>query len=241
MTEMTPDEGITALAERYDKDSDQLLEVLHQTVLDRHLEPHEAAVFIGLLVSATAAQKHLKRGYRDRDIAYISWASRTLLELLVWTHYCARSKENTLRFYQDSVRDLGGAMVAYRELASDPERFSDDQRAVIRETENKTMALAAKLGVSPGDKGFLPVHVAAEEVGLGIDYQKANRIFSKLVHPTAYMVCASITDRLSGSASENFFMAGVDYALRLFAVLSAFADRARSSLDVAPPALLTIN
>jgi hypothetical protein len=146
---MTPDQGVALLAERYGKGSDRLLEAFHQAVHDRHLEPHEAGVFSGFLVCATAAQKHLRRGYKDRDIAYISWAARTVLELLVWTHYCIRSKENTQRFYQDSIRDLGGAMIAYRELVSDPERCSDEQRALIYDTETKTMALAANLGVTP--------------------------------------------------------------------------------------------
>ncbi len=237
MPSLTPDEAIAALAEKYNKDSDHLLEVFHQAVHDRQLEPQEAGVFTGFLICATAAQKHLKRGLKDRDIAYISWATRTLLELLVWTRYCVRSKQNTQRFYQDSVRDLAGALVAYRELASDKERFTDDQRVIIDDTETKAMALAASLGVSPLDAEFMPVHAAADEVGLGVDYRKANRILSKLVHPTAYMVCTSITDGLSGSASENFFMAGVDYALRVYAVLNAFGERLQPNLDAVPPSV----
>jgi hypothetical protein len=39
------------------------------------------------------------------------------------------------------------------------------------------------------------------------------------------MVCTSIMDGLAGGASENFFLAGVDYALRVYAVLNGFAAR----------------
>jgi len=222
---MTPNDGIAALADKYNKDSDRLLLVFRDAIHRRQLEPQEAGTLTGFLICATAAQKHLKRGFQERDIVYISWATRTLLELLVWTQYCIRSKENAQRFYQDSVRDLAGAMGAYRDLVSDTTRYSDEQRSLIYDTEAKTMKLAASLGVVPLDVSFLPVNVAADEVGLGVDYQKANKVLSKLVHPTAYMVCTSIMDGLAGGASVNFFMAGVDYALRVYAVLNGFAAR----------------
>jgi hypothetical protein len=64
---MTPVQGLAALAERYDKDSDRLLAAFHRALHDGQLEPHEAGIYSGFLVCATAAQKHLKRGYKDRD------------------------------------------------------------------------------------------------------------------------------------------------------------------------------
>lgn len=225
---MTTDEAVDELQKRYGPSSNTLLSALHDGVGSFQIEPHEGSVFIGFLIAGTAAQKHLKRGLKERDISYISWATRNLLELLVWSRYCAFSKQNTLRFYQDSVRDLAGTMAAFRELAQyGSETVGAQNLEIVEETETKTMHLAARFGVIPLDVGFLPVATAATEIGMDVDYRKANKILSKLVHPTAYMVCTSVGDGLSGSACEHFFMTGVVYALRVHSIIRGFVQRLR--------------
>ena len=70
-----PDQAIIALEKKYGKNSNDLLESLLSGVLRKQLEPHKSGVFIGFLISATAAQKHLKHGFKESDIVYISWGN----------------------------------------------------------------------------------------------------------------------------------------------------------------------
>src|ERR1700757_1310258 len=53
----------------------------------------------------------LKRAYednRDNDAALLAWRGRNLLELAVWANYCAKSRGNAWRLYEDVGRDMRG-------------------------------------------------------------------------------------------------------------------------------------
>ncbi len=207
---MSPKDAVNHLRDRYGA-ADDLVRRIYTKVNTEGIDMWNAHVLAGLLASAAAAEKHLRRGYEAKDVSYVCWAARNLVELGIWCQFC-REKENARRFYQDSLRDLNGTMMAYQELLEviNP---SDEQRKLIGETRQDTTELSESLGVHGGDTRFLPVSEAAEQLGKGIWFRKTNKILSKLVHPTAYAVTTSITGSLFGRANEDFFMVGYYHAL----------------------------
>src|SRR3972149_6345690 len=58
----------------------------------------------------------LKRAYENKqndDAALLAWRARNLLELSVWSNYCAKSRENARRVYEDAGRDVRGIFDAF--------------------------------------------------------------------------------------------------------------------------------
>jgi hypothetical protein len=58
----------------------------------------------------------LKRGYaddRDRDSSLLAWRARNLLELSVWSLYCAKGRAHARRLYEDAGRDVLGIYSAF--------------------------------------------------------------------------------------------------------------------------------
>jgi len=51
-------------------------------------------VFIGIVYETLKMQFHLKRAYKERELNYLAWAARNLLELRVWSLYTAKSEQN---------------------------------------------------------------------------------------------------------------------------------------------------
>jgi hypothetical protein len=43
---------------------------------------------------------------RRGDIQQVAWHARNLLELMIYSRFCAKNRENALRFYTDAVRDI---------------------------------------------------------------------------------------------------------------------------------------
>jgi hypothetical protein len=218
---MTTEAAIEFLEKKYAGAEDVLVLLSIAQQRDR-LEPWHWQVFAGLLISATSAQKHLRLGFEHRDISHVCWAARTLLELFVWADFCRADKENARRFYQDAMRDLNGTMVTFQQLL-DVIDVTPEQRMMIDDTQEGSEDLSVRGGLAPQNTKFTQVADAADKIGRGPWFRKANKILSKLVHPTAFAVVTAPTDGLSGGACEHLFMTGLYYALYVYDSINLFA------------------
>ncbi|MDQ2945986.1 MAG: hypothetical protein M3Y27_08605 [Acidobacteriota bacterium] len=129
---------------------------------------------------------------RLAKIPLISWRARNLLELCVWTVYCAYSEKNTRTFYDDKGRDVSDLFKALTVLTT---KFADPDAyvTVLAEAKKRLHERAAELGMSDVDKNFTPVHKAALMLGWN-DFGGINKLLSKFTHPTAMIVLAGLTD-----------------------------------------------
>ena len=78
-----------------------------------------ADTLICLLSDALLACRRLFIAWVEEDpnsLQYAAFACRNMLELLVWTAYCANSKTNADRFREDCVRDKNGMAKALESL-----------------------------------------------------------------------------------------------------------------------------
>lgn len=147
---------------------------------------------------------HLRMAFLPHDwqsVPVIAFGARGLLELYVWAEYCTASMENARKFYDDKFRDgmdfydamqrLLGLFSAGPTLA---ERI-DQARANIS-------SLAASVGSDSPAEMYTQVAEAAKAVGLAEFYRNANKLLSKLAHPSAMMVLNYVTPATQSSLHD---------------------------------------
>jgi hypothetical protein len=118
---------------------------------------------------------------------YAAFMTRNLLELAVWTEYCAKSKENAEQFRQDAVRDANGLLSAYQKLAS---LLRTEPANGFADARDRLQRVSGLLGIDDADTGFKFVSEAAKESGTdsALAFRALNTILSKYTHPTAFAV-----------------------------------------------------
>lgn len=96
------------------------------------------------------------------------------------------SPEFALRFWKDWIVDGIEALSA---LQAYGKRIGDVEDTVARLQILIDGLLQVKANANlPPKEGFLPVSLAAKAVGLEEEFRAANKYFSKLVHPTAWVI-----------------------------------------------------
>jgi hypothetical protein len=116
-----------------------------------------------------------------------AWLARNLLELLVWTRYCAVSSDNAWRFHEDALRDMKGLMDAHAKSCA-AMGIVDETSAVAAQRLQEVAS--GKLGLQDIDANYLAVANAAKTPGvdLGDRFGPFHRTLSKFAHPTAGLV-----------------------------------------------------
>jgi hypothetical protein len=74
-------------------------------------------LFAGLCSQVFSEYLKLKRAYQENvatDASEIAWRARNLLELFVWSRYCASSRDNARRLYDDATHDMSGVLAAFK-------------------------------------------------------------------------------------------------------------------------------
>lgn len=175
-------------------------------------------IFIGLAMQTLKAQYHLKKAYcpPNDELCYLAWACRMLLELKVWTLYVIASEQNAKRFSQDQFVDGNTALQAVqRALAAiPPAPGTDEVQRTVAEMESQLKVKMDEAGVSYKDP-FLSIKRVAKEVGLEVEYNVANVMFSKFVHATAFSVLVSV------DTVDYMFVMGAQNAFFILDTLSA--------------------
>lgn len=122
----------------------------------------------------------------DQDaLPAVAWNARNLLELWIWLKYCAASRENAWRFYQDALRDiqgLVGAVSKLHALRGVPNDFEAPARQMIADLAQRQVQLDSLEG------GYQRVADAATSIGLADWFLPNNTFLSKFAHPTAGLV-----------------------------------------------------
>jgi hypothetical protein len=143
----------------------------------------------------------LQLAHSRRSLGAVSWLARNLLELSIWSEYCAASKENAREFFLDSARDAHDALSV------------PDGPWLKRSLEPDHQQLAA----NAADDGFNikqpyeKVRRIAEKLGRVDPFMHFNKWLSKYAHPTALAIFTDDSyaqDRLR----ETFYQLGLTLA-----------------------------
>lgn len=147
---------------------------------------------------------HLRMAFLPHDwqsVPVIAFGARGLLELWVWAAYCTASTEHARKFYDDKFRDGMDFYDALERLLS---LFSDCPNLAeqIEQAKANMDSLAASVGSDAPTEMYTQVAEAAKAVGLADFYRNANKLLSKLAHPSAMMVLNYVTPAVQSSLHD---------------------------------------
>ena len=116
---------------------------------------------------------------RRGDIQQVAWHARNLLELMIYSKFCAKNRENALRFYKDALRDI-----------IDMNRKHGDE---LGPEYHETMEIVKKhLNIDDGSAHkFIRIEDAAKQVALDTLYEHDKKPLHKFVHTSALAVAAT--------------------------------------------------
>lgn len=121
------------------------------------------------------------------DLALLSWRARNLLELSVWTTFCATDRNKARQCFEDLGKDANNLLKAFQTWGEATNQSPDwfQKGADARDG----LANAALLrGVASIDGRFTKVATAAVEIGIAHHFTLMNKLLSKFAHPTAMLI-----------------------------------------------------
>ena len=162
----------------------------------------------------------LKWAYEnEQDAPLLAWRARNLLELAVWTRYCAQDRENARRLFEDAGRDtrevydkflaFGKAGLFTGEIPSDwAEPFENAKQALHERARAE--------GIDSLDGRYMDVSAAADECGIAAHFGLINKFLSKFTHPTALRILAPPDKEREESQKSYFFRYGCLFFIGAF-------------------------
>jgi hypothetical protein len=157
------------------------------------------------------------QAYRAEHIQQIAWATRNLLELSVWSEYCAKSSDNADRFSTDALRDGIGmfqAMESLFSLAPNNSTTLATSKAQIAAAKQQLAVTARMIGISKLDHRYKDVRKVVRELGgsRSAAYKHGTALLSKFVHPTALIVTTVLDPAPMKLLIQGFFEIAVGFA-----------------------------
>ncbi len=163
----------------------------------------------------------LKRSYVDSrpDSALLAWRARNLLELSVWSIYCAQSRDNARRFYEDAGRDARGvydAFIKWGSATGKTAEWLDPLAASKRELSRRALR---RDGIQSLEGPYKKVSEAAFECDIGEHFTASYKLLSKTAHPTAMRILFGRNEEREGGQRDLFFSHGCLYFTGAFGAL----------------------
>ena len=153
----------------------------------------------------------LKRAYetkQDDDPALLAWRARNLLELSVWSTYCAKSRDNARRVYEDAGRDVRGIFDAFLKWGASTAQATDWLDPIATAKQDLAQRALDLDGIVSLDGPYKAVSDAARECGIGEHFSLSYKMFSKFAHPTAMRILASPDEKREAVQRDCFFSQG---------------------------------
>lgn len=149
--------------------------------------PDDTQKIVGMLgLRAFSLAFHLRRGFVEADVQYLSWAGRSLLELKFFTEYCLASDENMSRFVRDAYVDASTAFeVAGKNVkAISDHAMKEESHQILDWIDSHLRPVLDEQQVSKDD-GYLTPSAIAKSLGAYPEFGIVNMLFSKFAHMTA--------------------------------------------------------
>jgi hypothetical protein len=156
----------------------------------------------------------LKRTYSNAqncDAPLIAWRSRNLLELSIWSTYCAKSRENARRVYEDAGRDAIDIYDAFIKWGEINARSDDWFQPIATAKQDLTDRAKILENIEYVERKYKRVEAAASECGLGEHYSLVHKLLSKFAHPTAMRILANPDEVKESLKREISFSQGCLY------------------------------
>ncbi len=157
---------------------------------------------------------------QERDVSLLAWRARNLLELFVWARYCAKSRENSRRFYEDAGRDAIDIYQKFIEWGTVTSQ-QPDWLNPLKNAKKDVSERAASKGIKSLGGPYKKVSDAAQECGIKDHFNIDYKLLSKFAHPTAMQVLGSADRNSETVQRDRFFSLGCLYFTGAFNALEA--------------------
>jgi hypothetical protein len=149
----------------------------------------------------------MKRDYEEKrrgDAPLLAWRARNLLELSVWSVYCAKSRENARRVYGDAgrdARDVFNLFIDWGTAKALPAHWLDP----LTDARQDLFDRAAAEGIDSLEGPYKAVSKAAMECGIREHFNVSYRMLSKFAHPTEMRILA-LPDEVKDALQRDYFL-----------------------------------
>jgi hypothetical protein len=163
----------------------------------------------------------LKKAYEDQpesEPSLLAWRARNLLEVSVWSCFCAIGKDNARVFYEDAGRDVFDiykVFTKWGKITSQGQNWIDP----IEKAKHEISRRAKTEGIKSLDGTFKRVSSAAEECGLGPLFALGYKELSKFSHPTAMLIMGDADPEKEKLQRDMFYSNGCMFFVGAFTAL----------------------
>ena len=161
--------------------------------LDRGEGPDDncyRGIFKGLLMETRDGFTNAVEAWKANDYRRLAWATRSLVELKIWTKYVLASRENALalsREYDVDASNLWALLKPALTTAAGQQLFSQIFPIPVSEMTTKVQQHLDSVGLT-GDEDYMRMAQVARDVGLAAEYKVTNATLSKFVHATGLSI-----------------------------------------------------
>ncbi len=152
--------------------------------------------------------KHAYENKQNDDAALLAWRARNLLELSVWSTYCAKNRACARRVYEDAGHDLCEIFDTFTKWGVATTQDSDWLEPLAEAKRNLSERALRLEGIDSIDGPYQQVRQAAKECGLGEHFNLSFKLLSKFAHPTAMQILAPPNEKSEQLQREMFFSQG---------------------------------
>ena len=165
----------------------------------------------GLCFQNFSEYKSLKRAHENTQngsAMLLAWRARNLLELSVWSNWCAKSRDKTRRVYEDAGRDAADILDALMKWGTKTAQLTDwlDPIATAKQDLSKRALLLD--GIQSLEGNYKRVSEAAKECGIGEHFALSYKLLSKFAHPTAMQILVVPDKQQEALLRDLFFSQG---------------------------------
>jgi len=178
-------------------------------------------LFASLVSEVFSEYMLLKDAYSERkrrDAPLLAWRARNILELLIWSMYFSKNKDNARRLYEDAGRDaldIFSNFTAWGKTTNQPADWID----LFTSAKNDLSRRAESEGIETLDGHFKQVRAAAKECEIEYHFVIENKILSKFAHPTAMRILAAPDVARQEQQRDMFFSRGCHFFIGAFEAL----------------------
>jgi hypothetical protein len=156
----------------------------HDRILRQHTDNDTiwfVNVVTALLRGLILECEQLNAGY-EKSVRTMAWACRNLMEISVYTEYGLRSEENARELLDDMLMDELEILSSFKKwfTALEPALPTPELDAVVKTFQDM------KTDVGIKRKSHRTTRELARILNREPDYEHANKVSSKLIHPTAW-------------------------------------------------------
>ena len=196
--------------------------------IETNIDKTERRVVLCNLLIATADYLELTKSSLNLHISAIATSTRSIYEINVRLRSLIADQENLKKWQSEAVTDKVQALEGVLLLANNSENITEQN--IIKQEMARLNGLIIKYGLPP-IKQPISTGNLAKTVGLENEHNALFKLYSKLVHPSSYLV----NDYNSAASIENRKILQIHAQLYAYDSISRICEALEVPYEVSKP------